>query len=343
MRRMICLPARRQGRRCLLLAILGTIVMVVPATGCGSAAPDMVLKLQPEGGSALTHAATATDRCLINKSAGTGRLQFFTRGVELDPAVPYITFSILGYRGPGTYPAHISDSLHPYGSGWFTWSVSQWNAYSYTVAVTVSDEGTSRASGTVNGTLYPRPQLGRIPVAARLTGQWSCVIGDSASPAITGQPTPSVAVSGKAISFKAPPGWSWQVDPTIEFTAGTPRAYLSPQPLLQPCFRAPETVQCGTPLPALRPDSMLLEWSQGFLPFPQPRLPPANAAPFETAGGAGYLTSDADACVTALGSEQLTVTVLDAQLEISACLRGPHVASLERLAKAIIATTAWTR
>jgi hypothetical protein len=295
------------------------------------------------GRSALTYAATDSDRCLIDRSAGTGRLQFFTRGLELDPAGPYITFSVLGYHGPGTYPAHISDSPHPYGSGWFAWSLSQWNAYFYTVTVTISSEESGQASGSVNGTLYATPQLGAHPLAARLTGEWRCMIGDTASPAIAGEPAPSVAVRGRAVSFMAPQAWSWQVDSSFEFTAGTPRAFLSPQPLLQPCFTAPGTVQCHTPLPALRPDSMLLEWSQGFLPGSQPRLPSAGALPFDTAGGAGWIRSDADACVTALGGEQLAVTVPDAQLSITACLRGPHLARLERLAKAIMATTTWSR
>lgn len=259
-------------------------------------------------------------------------MAFFTASAEDAPTDPYVLFSLAGYHGPGTYPPTPAAKTSP--SGYFTWSFSRWDMYVGTATVTVDHDDGSRISGSVQGTLSPEPQAS---MRATLSGTWSCTLTDPTPPVVKAAVPATVASAGR-VAFRYPQGWSAAAGSPIAFTAGTPHGYVSPQPLLPPCFLQTGLTFCTSPIVALRPDSMLVGWFSGFLPGYGQAAPPGSAS-FTTGAGTGWIVKDAQGCVDQLGDEELSVVVPSQQLRITACIRGPQTQLLESEAEAIIRTS----
>jgi hypothetical protein len=316
-------------------------LMLVPAA-LPSCSPDTTPKLAPptgvlrlSGARAATHTASADDRCLIHRSGGGAEsLVFFTSGAETQPPRDFVLFSLASYRGPGHYHGQLTATDSPAFSNALTWSFSRWDGYEGFVDVTVERDTGRQVFGSVQGSVFQSPQLGHSVVTAHLTGSWSCTVGDPAPALISSPTTATVALNHYWLSFRYPRGWS-AATPDQVFTAGTPIAYISPQALLESCLVRPNSVTCMSPIPALRPGSLLIGWFSGFLPGP-PMSAPSGASIVHTGAGSGWKTVDATGCLYQLGDELLKVVIPSQQLIITACIRGPNAGLLETEAMRVV-------
>jgi hypothetical protein len=292
------------------------------------------MTLQTPARGKVSHEYTSRDRCVLVHAGATSTLVFVTDGAETQPSRPYLSFSVDGYHGPGVYKSRLVDQQQGTLSPDFTWSFSRWDAYEHQPDVTVLTDDGALITGSVGGTLFG-VQTGESAVPAEVSGHWACARGERTAPVVTSTPQSFQTVTGTGIVMTVPKGWSSDRGSQVVFTAGTPAAYVSPQPLLDPCYKNTSVTVCGTPLPLLRPDSMLLGWFEGFLPGHI--ATPSGAPSFTTGVGTGWIQTSS--CGYALGETLLTVTVPSDQLQITACLRGPDLPLLESIAKGIMAST----
>jgi len=160
--------------------------------------------------------------------------------------------------------------------------------------------------------------------------------GHSVDPAVS-----QVTYRDGQVSFRHPAAWTaypfrWAGE--LHFR---PSVYLSTQPVHDPCRTRGKTTACGFPVRRLRPGGVLVVWQ--VLGIPATTL---GAGTRVRIGGhpASRVSTRGGSC-RAIGADRTIDVLIETRpppsnfTQVTACLRGPHLAQNERRLEALLAST----
>jgi hypothetical protein len=175
-----------------------------------------------------------------------------------------------------------------------------------------------------------------------LTAALASACGGGGRAAQAADPPQLVAYRGSELSFRHP--GTWKAYP-FRWAGGLhfqPMVYVSTQPVEDPCRTKGTTTMCAWPIRRLQPGGVLIAWeNRGFPGWSLRTQPGANIR----VGGrsAKFLATRPGACSAIGGNLTIEVAIAsplpDNWTEVTACLRGPHLAQSERSVDALLAST----
>ena len=187
--------------------------------------------------------------------------------------------------------------------------------------------------------LTPRRLVSLAAIAATVALTSACGGGQGASAA---KAPPLVRYKNGYLVFRHPAAWKpypFRWSGTLHFQ---PMLYVSTQPVQDPCETSGNATVCNWPVQRLQPDGVLIAWENRGFPGWNLQTQPGTSTRI---GGrpAKRLTTAGGAC-RAIGADQTTELAIASPLkdnwtEVTACVRGPHLAANERRLDALLAST----
>ena len=188
------------------------------------------------------------------------------------------------------------------------------------------------------------PRAGRrllplFAIAATVASTSSCGGGQGAA---APKDPPLAKYANSFLVFRHPAAWKaypfrWSGE--LHFQ---PMVYLSTQPVHDPCTTNGNATMCSWPVRRLQPDGVLIAWENRGFPGWELRTQPGTSMRI---GGrpAKRVTTAGGAC-RAIGGDRTTEVVIaspqkDNWTEVTACVRGPHLAANEHRLNALLAST----
>lgn len=146
------------------------------------------------------------------------------------------------------------------------------------------------------------------------------------------------------IVFEYPAEWDVAVFPRHRRLR--PIAYLSPQPMTDPCTRTVNSVTCsGMAVGSLDPASVLVQWDWFTTPGGNDSTPPEGARHTLLGGRHAFLLeSDHNTCGTVSGDQSISLLMRPWRgwwLRMTACIRGPGEDVVEAQVNAMLASVEW--
>jgi hypothetical protein len=190
-----------------------------------------------------------------------------------------------------------------------------------------------------------RPRPGRTLVAAAVMAaavSLASACGASSSAPETSSAAQSLRFENSYLTFRHPVRWKTY---PFRWTGGLhfrPMLYVSTQPVRDPCRTQGAVLECGWPVGRLQPDGVLIVWENRG--FPGWSLRTTGGTPLRVGGRNAKRRVTRPGVCGAIGGDatvevQIERAVHSNWTNVTACVRGPHLATSERKVDALLATT----